>query len=293
MKKISSILISLLLFIGIPLSNSVNVYALNAENTASNIDEQLNILFPEREQELKQEGFQNCAFSQVKYLKVSPKNKDNNLRSNDIQDYLFEEINEKTLDEAVKKEKNEKIKRSKGLKGLSSTGISGDNYLSLIINGSQNDQYKYRYKLEFTYYWVKSPTYNLIDVIGISVGNNMKINADSYNAQSSFSYSVRDTSIPGGQRTVVNTTKLTSFEHTNLGIAAKYDLKFGGDNFGKISCIAEFTTQRSGQTANIFGNYIHICFGFTGGVGIDYTGKPSMTLNKIHEMFSVPADIKY
>lgn len=300
MKKIS-ILVLLIIF-----SFSVNVFAAPlTENKTSNFNRVLEE-FPELKQQLKEEGYTDVVSEENVYLKFELKDDINKYaKEYQLSDYNVSEISEEEFIRAgLEKATDELFNGVKPVQGIQALGdwgdyfedVKQDAYLQLSLCVIRNSADKYKFTINHNYWWMKQPSFNFSDVIGISVGNTMKINANSYSSK----HLVRGLK---KQPTLENFTEVvdgTDFVHNNAGVAIKFGMVGNSQNVsidsqsGYLTCKAEFTQPEVGyQTSNVFGNYIHTHLGFAGDVSLDIQGMPSIGFNFVEKSYNTVTDVYY
>lgn len=293
MKKISRLLVAFLTLTLFTFSSNANAATkIIDRGTLQDTDDLLN-RFPDLESELIAGGYTELASTQNSYFKFVLKDKELKKSTYESNDFIMTEISADEFNAARLKEENLNNGRLADYVG----GTGGDKYLKLNLNSFRNSSLKYKFAITHSYTWINgSPAMSLTDVIGISVGNTMKINANSYTSQSQYAIMRPDPSSPTGVSPYSEVVSNTNIKHTNLGIATKYDVRSGVDNSGYIKAEAQFTQTGSAlglQTANIFGNYIHTKIGLNGSLSIGTTGKPSIGLTAVEKNYEFAIDVDY
>lgn len=309
MKK-NTIILSLVLLMTFSLS--VNVFASPlTDNKEGNFNRVLEE-FPELKQQLEKDGYTDVVSEENVYLKFELKddvNKDS--EEYQVSDYNVSEISktefiraglEQSTDLLLENELSKGVKSVRSSQPLSSWGgnyfedVKQDAYLQLSLCVIRNSTFKHRFTINHNYWWMKQPTFNFADAIGISVGNTMKINSNSYSSKHIVS-GIKN------KPTVENFSEVldgTGFVHNNAGVAVKFgmvgssqDLVVTGQS-GYLTCQAEFTQPNVGyQTSNVFGNYIHTQLGLAGGISLDIEGKPSIGINFVDKSYNTVTDVYY
>lgn len=294
MRKIKSFLTIILFSVIICMTSSKYVFASTLSETDTNTYNFNTFIknFPDEKKYLEENGYTEIVSEKNSYFKLELKKQKAKSTYEAENFYLKEVTPEEFFKAKLEYESNSAIST---LSDNYFENLGGNNYLQLSVCVIRNASTPYRFTVNHNYSWLKEPTFNFQDVIGISVSPTMKINANSYKSQHISAALVVDPTSPTGTSYITDIFDSTEIKHNTAGVAAKFDMVLGSRiKSGYISCVVEFTQPNVGyQTANVFGNYVHTKIGFSGGISLDTQGKPSLGLNIIDEDFSVPVDVNY
>lgn len=266
MKKVISILMSVLFLLVAIMPGAKTVSALTTSGVQESIEmdqttKDLLDQFPMLREYYEKGELTNIVSNEETYVRYTV----DESKSRNVND------DSKTIVEKFTKPEYEMERILENRRSVTQTGTVTTSWLRLQLVVYQNTQYTFRAVSNFE--WLKEPINAYTDGHGISI-ENLVVNGG-ISAQYSYRHS-RDGYVY---------TENSPFVTNNFGVVAKHDLRLYNGvtntavNRGVVTVPLIFSNYGSGvnSTGNIFSSYLHKELAL-GGIGISYTGKPSLSL---------------